>query len=103
MSLRVYLKVSCVYPGKRVVYTSEVADSLASMAKVVQAYGPVWHPDRESILTAEHLIRPLEFSLGDLGRFVSFGTDYSKQLFEFLLRYLNACKEYPEAIVRTST
>jgi hypothetical protein len=81
------------------------------MAEEAGIYKHLWHPDEIGITKASELIEPLEIGLtllkAEPARFEAFNSPNAWGMYEHFVPFveacLNACKEYPDANVRTST
>ncbi len=106
MSLDVYLQGK---PGE-VLYSANITHNLNKMADAAGIYRCMWRPDEIGIKTASQLIEPLTQGLALLKaepeRFEAFsspnGWGMYKHFVPFVEKYLNACKEHPEASVEVS-
>lgn len=92
------------------VYDRNVTHNLAQMAGEAGVYECVWRPKEHGFLKAQELVTPLQNAIRqmrvDPERFKrlnpSNGWGSYDGLLEVFEEYLAACKEYPEASVRTS-
>lgn len=106
MSLDVYLEV--VQPCQ--VFEANITHNLTSMANEAGIYKELWRPEEVGITVARQLIEPLtkglELMKSDPERFErhnpSNGWGSYKGFVPWIERYLDACREYPEAAVRVS-
>jgi len=81
------------------------------MAQEAGIYDALWHPENIQATKAEQLIAPLELGVflleSDPTRFQKFNSPNGWGMYEhfvpFAKKCLMACKEYPNATVRTST
>ncbi len=106
MSLDVYLTAT----KPTIVYSGNVTHNLGAMAKEAGLYWVLWRPDECGITKAGQLIEPLKAGLSVLLRNREdmqklnprngWG-DYDGFV-DFVSRYLDACKENPEATVDAS-
>ena len=107
MGLDVMLKYE-VEEGKYLTaYDASVTHNLNTMAEEIGMYGYVWRPDELGVIKAKELIEHLQKGINALitnrehcKKFEpenGFGTydDFLK----FLIDYLEACQEYPNALV----
>jgi len=106
MSLDVYL--TAIRPTT--IYSSNITHNLGKMAAEAGIYDCLWRPETIGISKAEQLIEPLETGLAELKA----RPDYYKQFdaangwgiyphfVEFVEKYLEACKENPDATVEVS-
>ena len=87
-----------------------VTHNLIDMAKEAEIYYIVWRPEESGIAFAAELINPIEKALCDMkkdpGRFKahnpSNGWGSYDGFIKFLEKYLQACKEHPDAEVFAS-
>lgn len=106
MSLDVYLEV--VQASE--VYSANITHNLGGMADVAGIYKCLWRPEEIGISKAGGLIPLLEEGLrvmrSDPCRFRRLsapnGWGTYEQFVPWLERYIAACREYPEAMVRVS-
>lgn len=106
MSLDVHLKV--VKPCE--VYSANITHNLNKMAMEAGIYQYLWRPDEIGVTKAHELIGPLRDGLERLGsdpeRFRKFnatnGWGKYEDLVSFVLGYLSACEENPDADVEVS-
>ncbi len=106
MSLDVYL--TAMRPCS--VYDNNITHNLTTMADAAGLYECLWHPEKVGVARAEHLIVPLEQGLArllsDPEKYRTFnpknGWGSYERLVEFVQRYLEACRENPDAVVRVS-
>jgi hypothetical protein len=106
MSLDVYL--TAIRPTT--IYSSNITHNLGKMAAEAGIYDCLWRPETIGISKAEQLIEPLEKGLAEL----TARPDHYKQFdasngwgiyphfVEFVEKYLEACKENPDAAVEVS-
>lgn len=92
------------------VYDANITHNLAKMAGQAGIYEHLWRPDEIGVERAEQLIEPLQAGLellqSDPDRFKTFNPgnkwgDYDG-LVRFVEKYLEACREYPDASVEVS-
>jgi len=89
------------------VYTANITHNLGKMAEEAGIYGYLWRPNEIGITRAEQLIKPLSIGLAllksDPERFKKFDAKNGWGLYihfvPFVEKYLQACKEYPDAEV----
>ena len=94
------------------VFEWNITHNLTNMAQAAGIYEPLWHPEKcdPPITTAKQLIGPLSVGFEKLvtGRefFLQFnpknGWGTYENLVEFVGRYINACEDWPDAIVSVS-
>lgn len=92
------------------VFTYNVTHNLAKMAGAAGIYKYLWRPDEVDVRVASQLKIPLQKGLEELNaspeKYREFnpsnGWGSYEGLVEFIERYLDACKEYPEATVIAS-
>jgi len=106
VSLDVYLEVT--KPTE--VYWTNITHNLGAMAEAAGIYGALWRPDEHGLVKAYQLIPILEKGLADLKarpeHFKTFdapnGWGTYIHFVPWVEKYLEACKENPEADVRVS-
>lgn len=92
-------------------YEASITHNLGKMASEAGIYEHLWHPEGLNITRAGDLIEPITKGLQDMKD----SPDHYKQFnpkngwgdyagfVNWIERYLNALKEYPDAVVETST
>ena len=93
----------------RSVYSANITHNLGIMAAHANVYQALWRPEELGITTAEQLIEPLQNGLNELKKdpeiFKKFnpanGWGNYEGLVAFIEEYLQACKQFPKATVRT--
>ena len=103
MSLTVYLENEA---GEEI-YSSNITHNLGKMASEAGIYECLWRPEEHDITYAHQIIESLEAGVALLAtqkaRFEKFNSPNGWGKYEhfvpFVENYLNACKEYPNAIV----
>jgi hypothetical protein len=106
MSLDVYLKVTMPTD----VYSANITHNLGPMAQEAGIYMTLWCPDELGFTKAEELIGTLEEGLAKLKadpeHFKKFDAENGWGTYEhfvpFVEKYLEACKDNPEADVEVS-
>ena len=106
MSLDVHLER--VQPTE--VYWANITHNLGAMAKVAGIYEALWRPEEIGITTAGELIKPLQAGLRKLKRSPAKYQKYDspngwgkyEHFVLFVEKYLEACKEYPDALIKVS-
>lgn len=106
MSLDVYL--SATRPVE--VYWANITHNLVGMADAAGIYQALWRPEEIGITKASQLIEPLtkglELLKSDPAKFEAFNSPNGWGLYEnfmpFVEKYLEACKENPDADVSVS-
>jgi hypothetical protein len=106
MSLDVYLEMT--RPTQ--VYSANITHNLSEMAKAAGIYKALWRPEKIGITKANQLIPLLEKGLKKLKRspakFKAFNASNDWGVYEnfvpFVERYIDACKEYPDADISVS-
>lgn len=92
------------------VYRANITHNLGRMAEAAGIYQHLWRPDEIEITHAKQLIEPLQEGLTrlkvDPEEFKKHNPkngwgDYSG-LVEFVDKYLEACRQYPEATIQVS-
>lgn len=99
-----------VEPVERRVFTANITHNLNSMADAAGLYMCLWRPEEIGITKAEQLIEPLAIGLKKLQDDPSSFEKHSPSngwgtyagLVEFVAEYLEACREYPSALVSVS-
>lgn len=92
------------------VYSANITHNLAEMAEAAGIYKHLWRPDELNISKAFDLIAPLEEGLAlmksDPVKFEKFNSSNGWGLYEnfvpWIERYLEACKENPDAEISVS-
>lgn len=121
MSLDVYLinpvkkQSTCSMCGQLIeedeyYYDANITHNLNKMAEEACIYMWLWKPDELNVKTAEELIAPLTNGLKLLKarpeHFEKFNSSNGWGMYEhfvpFVENYLEACKQYPHALVRAS-
>ena len=105
MSLDVYLT-----QDDKEVYWSNITHNLGRMANEAGIYQALWRPEEIGITKASQLVGPLSEGLlklvGEPGRFealnASNGWGKWENFVPFVAKYLEACKNNPDAAVRVS-
>lgn len=105
MSLDVYLM-----QDDQCVFEKNITHNLNSMAEAAGVYMHLWQPAEIDIQKAWQLIEPLGKGLSELMnnpvRFKAFNAENGwgkyEHLVDFVLKYLQACKEFPDAIVKAN-
>jgi hypothetical protein len=90
-------------------YRDNITHNLNKMAEIVGLYKYLWRPDEIGVTKASQLIEPLIIGLKKLREDQLYletfnpsnGCGNYYQLVEFVRLYLNACKEFPNAEVKT--
>lgn len=92
------------------VYSANITHNLGAMADAAGIYKALWRPEEIGISTAAQLIAPLTAGLAllksDPDRFRQFdapnGWGKYEHFVPFVERYLEACRESPNAVVSVS-
>ena len=92
------------------VFEYNVTHNLNTMAGEAGIYKHLWRPEEVGAAIGEHLIEPLSKGLAllrsDPERFTKLNPENGwgnyEGLVEFVEKYLEACKEYPEAVIVAS-
>ena len=109
MSLDVYLRIKTQKSEVRV-YHDNITHNLGKMASEAGVYEALWRPDEHGYEKAEQIIPILKAGLtllqSDQVAFKAFNPengwgDYDG-LVEFIVDYLAACEEFPEAMIDVS-
>lgn len=93
------------------VFSRNITHNLNKMAEEAGIYKHLWHPDEIGITKAYQLIKPLTDGLAllksDPARFEALNSSNGWGIYEHFVPFveacLEACKEYQDADVRTST
>lgn len=113
MSLDVYLTTEdcplCKREGEEL-FWQNITHNLTEMAAEGGIYEIVWRPELNGIERAGQLIEPLAKAISDMeaepARFMEYDSDNGwgtyKDFLPWLKKYLEACRKWPEAIVRVS-
>jgi hypothetical protein len=109
MSLDVYLNY--INDGNEItVFDANITHNLGKMADKVGIYYALWRPEERKYKIAKDIIKPLEKGLKKLKSkpeyFEQFNAPNGWGLYEhfvpFVERYLEACKQYPNAKISVS-
>ena len=92
------------------VYWGNITHNLSKMAEEAGIYEHLWRPDEIKITKAKELIEPLRQGLHNLKsepeRYKKFNPENGwgtyDGLVKFVENYLNACYEYPDAVIEVS-
>ncbi len=92
------------------VFDCNVTHNLSKMADAAGIYKTLWYPEEIGITKASDLIHPLEDAITDMGKRPEYyqyfnakngwGTYY--QFVPWLIKLLNAAREYPDATISIS-
>ena len=104
------LDVSLIRTQPTEVYTSNITHNLNEMAEAVGIYKHLWRPEEIGIKVAGELIEPLRDGLKKLKEDPQKYKEYDspngwgtyKYFVPFVEDYLNACVEYPDALIEVS-
>lgn len=110
MSLDVMLTVPGAPGTTNEVYWANITHNLTKMADAAGIYEVLWRPEEIGIKTASELIEPLEKGLADLNARPAYFEQFNapngwglyKHFVPFVEKYLEACKQHPDAEVRVS-
>lgn len=121
MSLDVYLKrkepieKECIHCGSTYkeyeeVFEANITHNLGTMADKSGIYQYLWRPDELNITEAKELIEPLTKGLKDMKERPEYykqfeasnGWGLYKHFVPWIEKYLEACIEYPDAIINVS-
>ena len=121
MSLDVYLqsatptKKECVHCGseyeeREELFWQNITHNLGTMADKAGIYEALWRPEEIGITKASELIPIIEKGLADMKvrpeyyeQFnASNGWGLYKHFVPWIKKYLEACKKYPDAVIRVS-
>jgi hypothetical protein len=120
MSLDVYLKRKkwisydagkTLIEEEETVYDANITNNLGKMAREAGIYEAIWRPEEIGKIKASEIVELLENGLTDLKarpeHFKTFNSPNGWGTYEdfvpFLEKYLEACKEYPDAIIIASS
>lgn len=92
------------------VFSANITHNLTTMANKAGIYEHLWRPEEIGITKASQLIEPLTLGLEKIKKrrkyFEKFNPSNGWGSYEgfvpWIEEYLEACKEYPEAIIRVS-
>lgn len=104
MSLDVYLTDET---GEEV-YSANITHNLNKMADAAGIYECLWRPDEHGITTARQIIEPLSCGLAKLAtdktKYEEFNPENGwgswERFVHWCARYLQACRDNPDALVR---
>lgn len=104
------LDISLLREQPTEVYSGNITHNLGAMAQAAGIYRHLWRPDEIGVSKAGELIKPLTAGLKKLNanpaKFEKFNAPNGWGLYEhfvpFVEEYLNACKQFPDAIVEVS-
>ncbi len=101
----------CGHPGLGAeVFSANITHNLSSMADAVDLYPCVWRPDEIGIKSAGEIIPKLSAGINILKSNPNHYRTYEPEngwglyndFIPWLERYLEACKQYPDATIRVS-
>lgn len=89
------------------IYSANITHNLVPMAEAAGIYQHLWRPEELGISRAAQLVEPLEIGLAKLEADPQAFEQYNSpngwgnytDLVDFVIRYLAACKRYPDAAV----
>ena len=92
------------------VYSANITHNLNEMAEEAGIYKYLWRPEEVEVTQAKELIKPLEWGLTCLKAhpevFREFDSPNGYGVYEdfvpWLEKYIEACKQHPEAVVSVS-
>lgn len=102
--------VTCLIGGEAQIFSRNITHNLGEMAEAAGIYKALWRPDECGITRARQLIEPLTEGLNKLlaepKLYKTFNPsngwgDYDG-LVDFVTRLHNACRLYPDALVKVS-
>lgn len=117
MSLDVYLRTikTCSHCGQptgetEIVYDANTTHNLGAMAKEAGIYQHVWYPEELGITTASELIESLTKGILDMKARPNYYKQFNaangwgtyEQFIPWLEKYLEACTDYPDAVIEVS-
>lgn len=96
--------------NRGVIYHANITHNLGKMAESADLYAPLWTPDKAGFKKAGDLIGPLAKGLEELKRRPEFYMKFNPPngwgtysgFVDFVEKYLEACKRFPEAKVGVS-
>lgn len=108
MSLDVYLKDPTATYETEELYSANITHNLATMADKAGIYEALWNPAEKT--KAKEIIPLLEKGIEKLKAEPEYFKKYNakngwgvyENLISFAEKYLNACREYPEAVIHIS-
>ena len=109
MSLDVYLTdPTATYSSN--LFSSNITHNLGKMANRAGIYKHLWRPEEIGIKYAKELIEPLTKGLEDMKKRPEYYKQFNspngwgiyKHFIPWIEEYLEACKEYPEAVIKIS-
>ncbi len=103
------LDVTLILDGEYV-YEANITHNLGKMANAADIYKACWRPEEEGWTKAADIIEPLETGLKRLVENPKYykqfeasnGWGLYKHFVPWVIDYLQACKEYPEATIEVS-
>lgn len=106
--MSLWVSLTAIRPTE--VYDANITHNLGKMADKAGIYEYLWRPEEKEVKVAEQLIYPLEKGLELLKKepeyFKQFNPENGwgsyERLIEFVEKYLQACKDNPDADVRAS-
>lgn len=109
MSLDIYLIDPTATYNVECLHKFNITHNLGKMAIVAGIYKHLWRPEELNIETANELIEPLEVGLKKLKNhpetFKKYNPENGWGTYEILVKvvenYLEACKNYPKALITT--
>lgn len=92
------------------VYSANITHNLTKMADEAGIYYALWRPEEKGYMVAGDIIPALEYGLNELkaspDRFEKLGPDNGWGTYNGLVatveEYLQACKQYPDAVIEVS-
>ena len=99
-----------IFDNKECVYEGNITHNLNRMAEACGIYMELWRPEEIGVIKAEQLINPLTDGLKKLKENPEYYRTFDSPdgwgryfyFLPFVENYLNACIEYPEAIIEVS-
>ena len=99
-----------IHTYRPALYDANITHNLGKMAKEAGIYEALWHPEELEITTADQLTPILAIGLarllGDPKKFKKFDSPNGWGVYDDFVpwvgKYLNACKTFPNAIVKVS-
>lgn len=112
---RVATKKECLHCGSEykefeTLYDANITHNLGAMAEAAGIYKHLWCPEEIGIYAAGDLIVPLEKAIADMERRPQFYKQFNAKngwgtydnFLPWIRKYINACREYPNAKIEVS-
>jgi len=93
------------------VYSANITHNLNRMAGEAGIYEALWHPEYKGYKYAKDIIEPIEKGLKDMKERPEFYNQFNapngwgmyEHFIPWIERYLDACKDNPNAVIKVST